>query len=292
MGEPARDRGSTRAREMSDRDFQRFRAFVFESCGIRLTPIKKTMLTGRLMKRLRALGMSDFSAYYDYVTSKEGRSRELHHMIDVVTTNKTDFFREPGHFDVLTRHCLPALLEGSSRSTAWKLRLWSSACSSGEEPYTLAMVLENALSRPTGRWSYEILATDISTRMLERARRAIYAEEKVEDIPDAFKRKYLMRGKGARKGEVRIVPELRNRVRFQRLNLLGDGGFGLRAAMDVVFCRNVIIYFDPDTQRRLFRRMYDQMAPGGFLFIGHSETLHGIHSGFVPVATSVYRKPW
>lgn len=265
---------------------------IFNACGINLTPAKKTMLTGRLMKRLRSLDIKGFDQYYDLVTSGEGRRHEFHHMIDVVTTNKTDFFREQSHFEALTRYCLPEWSETLRKGPgSGVLHVWSAACSSGEEPYTLAMVIEDYSRNNRGTLDYEILGTDISTRMLEKALQAVYAEERGDAIPLSMKRRYLMRGKGARKGSFRIAPELRRRVRFERVNLVSDGGFGLRTPMHIVFCRNVIIYFDRETQKKLFQRIFEQMIPGGYLFIGHSETLHGIHDGFVPLRTSVYQRP-
>jgi len=276
---------------MPEREFRRFSELIYGLCAIRLTPMKRTMLTGRLMKRMRVLDIHDFGRYFEHVTSPEGRAQELHHMIDVVTTNKTDFFRERSHFDILVRDCLPSLLSRRRKRAEGELRLWSAACSTGEEPYTLAMVMEDQVRRRGNGLSYEVLATDISTRVLDAARRAVYDEDRVAPVPSPLKRVYLMRGKGERKGFVRVVPELRKRVRFERLNLLDPDGFGLKTFMDVVYCRNVIIYFDRRTQQRLFQRMYDQIVPGGYLFIGHSETLHGIHDGFIPVGTSVYRKP-
>jgi len=282
---------SLRTREMPEREFKRFSELIYGLCGIRLTPMKRTMLTGRLMKRMRILDIDDFGRYFEHVTSTKGRAQELHHMIDVVTTNKTDFFRERTHFDILVRDCLPRLLSRRRKTREGGLRLWSAACSTGEEPYTLAMVMEDQVRRYGNGLTYEVLATDISTRVLDAARRAVYDEERIEPVPPPLKRAYLLRGKGGRKGFVRVVPELRKRVRFERLNLLDPDGFGLKTGMEVVFCRNVIIYFDRRTQERLFRRIYDQIVPGGYLFIGHSETLHGIHDGFIPAGTSVYRKP-
>ncbi|MFP4037241.1 MAG: CheR family methyltransferase [Desulfobacteraceae bacterium] len=291
MGEPAVTQVPLESREMSDRDFIRFSGLIYETCGIRLPPVKKTMLSARLAKRLRALRIPTFDKYYEYLTSTRGWRDELHHMIDVVTTNKTGFFREPAHFEILTQEVLPELLAARGKSGYSKLRFWSAACSSGEEPFTLAMVLEEFASKSPGGLSYEILATDISIRMLQKARAAVYEEEKVNAVPGHLRRKYLMRGRGAREGLVRIVPELRSNVQFERLNLLRTGGFGLKALMDVVFCRNVVIYFNRKTQCELFRRIYDQIQPGGYLFIGHSETLHGIHDGFRSVRATVYQKP-
>lgn len=274
---------------MSERDFRRFRDFIYDQCGINLMPRKKMMLTGRLSKRLRELGMSSFTEYFDYVTSSRGRSEELVRMINAVSTNKTDFFREPKHFDFLMNQALPHLVRSGRASSHKRLNVWSAGCSSGEEPYTLAMVLSEFF-RTTGMGGVTIYATDISTRMLEIAQKGIYQESSVESVSWRLKQKYLMKGKGSQEGCCRIVPELRKYVRFQRLNLIEGRNFGLRTEMDIIFCRNVIIYFDRKTQIRLFEKFYNQLKPGGYLFIGHSETLHGINDQFVPVGAAVYSK--
>jgi chemotaxis protein methyltransferase CheR len=274
---------------MSEKDFRRFRDFIYDQCGINLAPKKKMMLTGRLSKRLRNLGMSSFAEYFDYVTSSRGRSEELIRMINAVSTNKTDFFREPKHFDFLIDQALPHLVRSGRTTSNRRINVWSAGCSSGEEPYTLAMVLSEFF-RTTGMEGFSIYATDISTRVLAIAQKAIYPESSVESVSWRLKQKYLMKGKGSQEGFCRIVPELRKSVRFQRLNLIEGRHFGLRIEMDIIFCRNVIIYFDRITQIRLFEKFYNQLKPGGYLFIGHSETLHGINDQFVPVGVAVYRK--
>jgi chemotaxis protein methyltransferase CheR len=274
---------------MSERDFRRFSDFIYDQCGINLVSKKKTMLTGRLSKRLRELGISSFTEYFDYVTSSKGRSEELIRMIDAVTTNKTDFFREPKHFDFLLNRVLPNLVRSESAISNSRINIWSAGCSSGEEPYTLAMILSEFFSA-IGQGGFSILATDISTRVLNIAQKGIYPEDSVEPVPIQLKQKYLMKGKGSRAGFCRIVPELRKYIQFRHLNLTGGQNFGLRTKMDIIFCRNVIIYFDRNTQIHLFEKFYHQLKPGGYLFIGHSETLHGISDQFVPVSVAVYRK--
>jgi chemotaxis protein methyltransferase CheR len=274
---------------MSTRDFTLFRDFIYDQCGINLAPVKRTMLTGRLTKRMRSLSMTSFKRYFDYVTSSEGRRRELVHMIDVVTTNKTEFFRESGHFDYLQDQVLPMLSQGRP-SLFSKVHVWSAGCSSGEEPYTLAMVLDAFFSK-AGRGDFSVLATDISTRVLEQARKGIYPESCIERVPLGFKKAYLMRGRGSRAGFCRVVPEIRKKLDFRRLNLNEGRDFEMKRPMDVIFCRNVIIYFDQEIQSRLFDKFFNQLRPGGYLFIGHSETLHGISDRFSQVGVSVYRKP-
>jgi chemotaxis protein methyltransferase CheR len=275
---------------MSQADFRRFKNYIYTECGINLVPAKKTMLTVRLSKRLRALGIPSFNQYFDYVSSPKGRSDELVHMIDVVTTNKTDFFREPGHFDFLVEKVLPEFFQYGQKTVSRSIKVWSAGCSTGEEPYTLAMVMADFFSK-AGHGKFSILATDISTRVLETAQQGIYPESFVDPVPVPLKHKYLMRGKGPQKGYCRIVPELRNRISFQRFNLIEGRNFGLKTQMDIIFCRNVIIYFDRETQIRLFEKFFEQLSAGGYLFIGHSESLHGINDRFIPEGRTAYRKP-
>jgi len=277
--------GIDHAATLSGRDFDRLSRFIYDTCGIKMPQVKKTMLEARLQKRLRSLGMRSFTHYCDYLFAPEGQAQELVQMLDMVTTNKTDFFREPDHFDYLTRSVLPEWLQRHEGAT---LSIWSAGCSSGEEPYTLAMVLsEFALKNPG--FDFRILATDISTRVLEKAKNAIYMEPQVEPVPLDLKKKYLLRSKDRSSGLVRIAPELRDKVRFRRLNFM-DGDFGMREQLDVIFCRNVIIYFDRPTQERLLQRFHRHMKPGGFIFMGHSETLSGLNVPLVSVFPTVYRR--
>jgi len=249
------------------------------------------MLEARFQKRLRALGMKTFDDYCAYLFSPEGTERELHHMIDAVTTNKTDFFREPSHFDFLVSTVLPEMIALRESSAARKITIWSAGCSTGEEPYTLAMVINEFAERYTGcGFAWSIIATDISTRVLEKARQAVFESTQVTPIPDQLKRKYLLKSKDRNRGLVRIVPELRKTVWFRRLNFM-DEDFGMREMIDVIFCRNVIIYFDRPTQTRLLNKFYRQLVPGGYLFLGHSETLHGMDVPLVQVIPTIYRKP-
>jgi chemotaxis protein methyltransferase CheR len=229
--------------------------------------------------------------YCNFLFSPAGIESELIHMIDVVTTNKTDFFREPAHFDYLVQKALPELAAAKGPGMRHKLMIWSAGCSTGEEPYTLAMILsEFAEKYLEFRFDFNILATDISTRVLEAAKRAVYDHEKVAPVPLEIKRKYLLRGKGNNKNLVKVIPELRALVKFRRLNFL-EGDFGMREPIDIIFCRNVIIYFDRATQEKLMYRFCEHLSPGGYIFIGHSETLHGLNIQLIQVAPTVYRKP-
>jgi len=279
-------RGIPHSASLSTRDFHRLSHFIYDTCGIKMPDVKMTMLEARLQKRLRALNIPSFSAYIDFLFSAQGMEQELVQMLDVVTTNKTDFFREPDHFQFLTQRVLP---EWSERHPGARLSLWSAGCSTGEEPYTLAMVLSEFAQKTPG-FDFQILATDLSTRVLEKARNAIYQESQVEPVPMELKRKYLLRSKDRTNHMVRIVPELREKVRFRRLNFMDDD-FGMRDQLDIIFCRNVIIYFDRPTQERLLNKFHRHMKPGSFIFMGHSETLSGLDVPVVSVYPTVYRRP-
>jgi chemotaxis protein methyltransferase CheR len=269
---------------MTDKVFNRLGKFIHENYGIKMPVSKKIMLQTRLQKRLRLLNMPTFDQYCDFVLA--GAKDEVVEMIDLVSTNKTDFFREPSHFDYLVNQALPTLFR-EHHSVARKIRLWSAGCSSGEEPYTLAMVLSDFVARTPG-CQFSILATDISTRVLDMARKAIYDEDKVAPVPAAMKTKYLMRSKDPSQGVVRIVPELRSLITFERLNFM-DETYAINQPLDIIFCRNVIIYFDVPTQERLLNKFCRHLKPGGFVFMGHSETLNGIKSPLVQVAPTIYR---
>jgi len=273
---------------LCDREFLRFSSLIYTSVGIKMPPAKKTMLEARLQKRLKVLGLTSFEEYCDYVFSHDSHAGELVHLIDVVTTNKTDFFREPGHFDFMVKTALPNILQDRGDLLRDPVRIWSAGCSTGEEPYTLAMVLsEFAAERPDFRAA--ITASDISTQVLQTAKTAIYPEERTDPIPLNLKKKYLLRSRESSKSLVRISPQLRSLVSFRRVNFMDDD-FGMAEKMDIIFCRNVVIYFDKPTQQTLMRKFHKQLRPGGYLFIGHSETLSGLDVDFKAVASTVYRK--
>jgi len=273
---------------MNQSEFEKFSRFVTSECGIKLPPTKKTMLTGRLVKRLRSLGFKSFDAYFDYVSSDSGRAEELHAMIDAVTTNKTDFFREPKHYDYLLESVLPRLIDIGWWDKTSSLRIWSAGCSTGEEPYTLAMILSEYVETHQNI-KFSVLGTDISTKVLKKAALGIYDEQKTGPIPIQFKKKYLLRSKDRERGLVRIAPEVRKLVSFKRVNFL-DGDYGFEDAMDVIFCRNVIIYFDRQTQERVLGGICSHLKSGGYLFMGHSETLNGLDLPVKQVHTTVYQK--
>ena len=273
---------------MTRNDFAFFSNLIQSRCGIKMPDVKKTMLESRLRKRLRHLGLRSFREYWNYLETPNGKTDELISMIDVVTTNKTDFFREPAHFEHLYSKSVPALIQRFGAGTERELKIWSAGCSSGEEPYTLAMILSD-YSRNEEKLSFSILGTDISTQVLEKARRAVYAEEKVEPVPAVMKKRYLLRSKDTHKKVVRIVPQLRSLVDYGRLNFL-DRNYGINHTFDIIFCRNVLIYFDKDNQRDILLKLLRYLVPGGYLFTGHSETLHSLGLPVELKAPSVYRK--
>jgi chemotaxis protein methyltransferase CheR len=259
--------------------------------AFRSPPAKKNMLPTWLQQRIDILGMPSIEEYIDQVLDPDIGSGELTNLIDVVTVTDTDFFHEPSHFEYLAREVLPGLVQTKGAGVRRPLMLWSAGCSSGEEPYTLTMVLsEFAELVPGINFKAQILATDISTQALSKATNAVYEMEKVDDIPIQIKRKYLLKSKDSRRNLVRIVPDLRAMVRFRRLNLMDDQ-FGLREALDVIFCRDVILYFDRHTQERLLKKFCRHLNPGGFLFVGNSETLNNLKTPLVKIAPTIYRMP-
>ena len=273
---------------MSDGTFLKFSSFVQSELGIKMPKVKKTMLQARLSKRLRKLGMMNFDEYYEFVFSPDGIKTELQNMIDAVTTNKTDFFREPKHFDYLVKMVLPELMHSGSIKNGRKALVWSAGCSTGEEPYTIAIVLGEYAKRYPG-FQFSILATDLSIKVLEEAALGIYSETDVETIPIELKKKYLLKSKDRKKRKVRIVPELRSGIDFRRLNFMEDD-YGIRRPRDIIFCRNVLIYFDRLTQEMVLNRICRHLRPGGYIFMGHSETLNGLNVPLVQAAPTIYKK--
>ncbi len=271
---------------LSKTDFDRLRALVYDESGINLNAEKKTMLEIRIRRRLQTLDLTSFADYCKYVFRPEGKHQELIHLIDAVTTNKTDFFREAGHFDYLLSTALPDL--ASRRGSTRKSLVWSAGCSTGEEPYTLAMVLSE-YAQAHSWFQFSVLATDISTAVLEKARLGVYKSELTEPVPKELRRKYLMRNRDPNSDLLRIVPELRAQVEFRRLNFM-DADFGLAESPEIIFCRNVIIYFDRATQVRIVGKLLRHLPPGGYFFAGHSESLQGMDLPLVPAGLAVYRK--
>jgi len=275
---------------LSQTDFNRLADFVHKTIGISLASSKRIMVESRLRKRLEEMSMPSFRAYCDYVLGPAGES-EIAPLLDRITTNKTDFFREPAHFGFLTTTVLPAMRNLCQSGIRQPLSVWSAGCSTGEEPWTLAMVLgDYAGAQPGGRFRFAITATDISTRVLEKARAGIYDAVHAEPIPHTMRRRFLLRSKDNGPPLVRICPELRPTVQFHRLNLM-DADFGFDSPFDTIFCRNVMIYFNRAVQEQLVNRFASNLKPGGYLFVGHSESLNGLDTRLVAVAPSIYRKP-
>lgn len=269
---------------LSNRDFRELANFIYEYCGIKMPETKRSMLEGRLRKRLRATGYSTFSEYCDYLFRHGGMEKESIFLIDVVTTNKTDFFREPNHFDYMERVALPALAkQGISR-----VRAWSSACSTGAEPYTMAMVMAEAVERGIIS-DFNILATDLSTDVLQKARSGIYTRDLVDPVPPELKRKYVMQAKDRNRNDVRIAAKLRAKIGFARMNLMNPK-YEIGDPVHILFCRNVLIYFDKKTQTHVLTQLCKCIAPGGYLLIGHSETVSGINLPIKQVANTVFVK--
>ena len=274
---------------LSLRDFQRIADLIGEQVGIKLPPAKRLMVEGRLRKRVRALGLRGLDAYSVHLFQRDGLAAELPHLIDAVTTNKTDFFREPEHFDLLEHRLVPALLDLRRGERQPLLKIWSAASSTGAEAYTLAMVLAD-LAAQRHDFRFAILGTDISNTVLRQGMRAVYPTELVAPVPPTKQQRYLMHARkpGARP-EVRIVPELRRLVRFAHLNLM-DAAYPFDRDVDVIFLRNVLIYFEKADQERVIRRLIDHLRPGGYLILGHSESMIGTAVAMRQIAPSVFQK--
>lgn len=268
---------------LSKRNFDRLANIIQDYSGIRMPASKTTMLEGRLRRRVRATGYASLEEYCRYLFDHDGIDAEFLHLIDVVTTNKTDFFREPAHFAYMRETIFPQIAARGARS----IRAWSSACSIGAEPYTLAMLLEE-FGEETGI-DYRILATDLSTDVLASALKGIYPSEMIEPVPRPLADKYVMRPRDPRDRRVRMSPRLRAKIAFARFNLMSDH-FRVGDPMDLIFCRNVLIYFDKPTQAKVLRKLSECLAPGGHLFVGHSETVSGFNLPLKQVAGTILMK--
>ncbi|MBX3349254.1 MAG: protein-glutamate O-methyltransferase CheR [Nitrospira sp.] len=267
---------------ITTKEYDDLRTLLYDECGISLGEHKQSLVVSRLTKRLRALDLDGFGAYYEHI--RQDRSgEEFVRMMDLLSTNKTDFFREPKHFEFLRHRILPTV---ESRKS---IRIWSSACSTGEEPYTIAITLHEAVKDPS-LWNFQVLASDISTRVLAHAAQGLYAEERVQEIPGEIIKRHFLRGRGDSAGLVKVKPHLSSIIKFRRLNLMDDR-FPIKAPLDLIFCRNVMIYFDRPTQERLVHKFYQHLKPGGHLFIGHSESLQWVSHGFTTIAPTIYCKP-
>lgn len=284
MSAPVLAAGPT-VRPLTEREFRLFQALIYRETGIHLSDAKRALLVGRLSRRLRQLGLPSFEAYYRHVLEgADGEERVR--MINAICTHETHFFREPRQFEFLEHTVLPqwrAQADAGARSR--RVRAWSAACSSGEEPYSLAMTL---LAHLPASWEVEVVGTDLSTSVLERARAAVWPVEKAAEIPAAYTKRFMLRGRGDRAGLMKAGPEIRAVVRFQHLNL-NQPGYALTGPFDLVFCRNVLIYFDNESKAGAIGRLLERLAPTGLLFLGHAESLNGLATRAHTVIPTVYR---
>jgi chemotaxis protein methyltransferase CheR len=272
---------------ITEQQFSRFQKLIYSAAGIHLAPHKKALLEARLSKHVRALGLDSFDAYYRHIVDTD-RSDELVQLLDRVSTNETHFFREPRQLEFLEKRVFTqwrAMADGAAKPR--QIRLWSAGCSSGEEPYSIAMLLLDHFP-PNSGWRLEILATDLSTRILERAQSALWSVAKAREIPEKYLKAYMLRGTGAQQGKMKAGAEIRSLICFQRLNL-NDERYPTGGRFDAIFCRNVLIYFDTNSRIRVIDRLIDRLAPGGYLFVGHAESLTGITNRVRHVMPTVYR---
>jgi chemotaxis protein methyltransferase CheR len=272
------------ADHISPANFERLAKHINSHTGIMLPPSKTIMMEGRLRRRVRELGMASIEEYCQWLFSTGSLNEETPHLINLATTNKTDFFREPNHFDYLAGTVLPEILARGQGT----VRAWSSACSTGAEPYTMAMVLDDFALR-NGSPKYSILATDIDTDVLDTAQRGIFASSMIDPVPLPLRQRYVMDAKDPSRNESRIIPRLRSSISFARMNLM-DSTYKVGEPMDIIFCRNVLIYFDKGNQARVVTRLVERLKPGGHLFLGHSEALPTPDLPVKQVSSTTYQK--
>ncbi|HDS15373.1 MAG TPA: chemotaxis protein CheR [Proteobacteria bacterium] len=268
---------------ISDSDFARFCDFVYSRCGITLNDNKRDLVHSRLAKRLRSLGLENYGDYFELLYAGRGNEQEIVNLLDAISTNVTYFFREDKHFNFLAQKVIPALV-AEPQVLGKKIRIWSAGCSSGEEPYSLAITF--AENMPIEQWDFRILATDLSTNVLEHARNGVYDRERMRNVSASLLKKYFTAGRDGRR--YRVDAKLTALIKFTRLNLMLD--FPFKGRFDCIFCRNVMIYFDRSTQADLVRKFSFFLKPGGCLMIGHSESLTNIKHDLLYIQPSLYRK--
>jgi len=272
------------SKTITEKEFLRFQELIYKTAGIWLSQTKTALLVGRLSKRLRLLQLNSFSEYYGVVKQDP---EELTRMLDAVSTNETRFFREPGQFEFIEKRILPQwIADAEAGKRSRKIRVWSAGCSTGQEPYSLAMSLLHHLP-PSAGWEIEIIATDLSTRVLEMAKSATWELGKASEIPDHYLKAFMLRGHGDRKGKMKAGPEIRSLIHFSRLNL-NDAKYPVSGKFDLIFCRNVLIYFNLETRTRIVWRLLDYLAPEGYLFVGHAESLHTMSGVLRTVVPTIY----
>lgn len=279
MNTPAVDEFSSREFPMTEGNFQHIKKIAYSLTGISLTDHKKNMIYGRLARRLRKLDLANFDDYIDLLEA--GEPAELTEFINAITTNLTSFFRENHHFQHLQTEVIPRLMRANLAKK--RIRIWSAGCSTGEEPYSIAMVLASFAALST--WNVKVLATDLDSSVVEKASQGIYTSERVENIPDQY-RKFLQQDKNS--DRVKVKDKVRELITFKQLNLLHD--WPMKGPFDVIFCRNVVIYFDANTQRELFDRYANILREDGDLYIGHSESLHNICNRFKSCGRTIYKR--
>jgi len=271
---------------ISDREFILYRKLIYSKAGIWLSPTKKAFLEARLSRRLRELGMDSFQAYYQYVTQNPDGS-ELEQLLDRVSTNETHFFREPRQFEFLEQQIFPDWkAQGDSGLRPRRIRVWSAGCSTGEEPYSLAMILLDHFPRGSG-WEIEIIATDLSSRVLKSAQKAVWSIVKAKEIPQSYLKRFMLKGTGSQQAYMKAGTEIQAIIRFQQLNL-NDDHYAVPEPFDLIFCRNVLIYFDAASRARVVYRLVNRLAPGGFLLVGHAESLNGVSDRIRHVRPTIY----
>jgi chemotaxis protein methyltransferase CheR len=272
-------------RELTPREYELFRRLIYEQTGINLGEHKQQLIRARLGKRLRAAGFPSYQAYYEFVKD-DPTGAELCALVDAISTNTTHLFRERQHFEFLVKTLRERLADPRWCAANRDLRIWSAGCSAGDEPYSLAMLLDDVVG---SRLGWKILATDISTRILERARAGWYEIHRLGTVPAQFRQRYFVRGPGGDPTQVQVSPALRSRITYARLNLMRES-FPFRRGFNYIFCRNVMIYFDRATQQRLVTKLAAHLRPGGYLLIGHSESLNGIEHSLHYVQPTVYQR--
>jgi chemotaxis protein methyltransferase CheR len=280
---------ATGLRALGDTEFRLFRELVFRKSGITLNDSKKQLVASRLARRLRALGLTAYRDYYEHVIHRDPDGEELREMLNAITTNKTDFFREKHHFEFMRTTFFPQCVERARQTGQNRLRIWSAGCSTGEEPYTLAITLLTHFPAPPGQWTFELIATDLDTNVLERARQGIYPEETVAPVPPDLVQRFFRRGTGANEGKVRVSSALSEMITFRQLNFV-EQPWPVQGPFDLILCRNVMIYFNQETQRQLVDGFAGLLREDGYLFIGHSETLNGTNHLFEPLRGTMYRR--
>ncbi len=274
---------------MSESLFQSFSELIYSSCGINLPIGKKPMLAGRLCRRIMDLGLYSFDEYYDYILKGKDRENEIIRMIDAVSTNITEFFREPFQFEFLASKGLPEIFKSESVRKRKRLNVWSAGCSTGEEPYSIAIILSEFIKNNAPGYDFNILATDISTKVLDVAKAAVYKEDAIKPVPENLLEKYFIPEKKESETEYQVRPELKKHVFITRFNLM-ESSFNHKEVMDMIFCRNVVIYFDLQTKIEIFKKFNASIESGGYLFLGYSESIRDITKDFQMEEPTIYRK--